>query len=84
VLRLGAMVVALELVAVVVAYAYFGWPMLLIGAPVVVGTVVTLLVVRASEGPRRLLHAHRAARWNPNATLPGGLMSGFFEVSKRR
>ena len=57
--------------------------MLLIGAPALVGTVVTLLVVRASEAPRRVLHAHRAARWDPDAALPGGLMSGFFEVPRR-
>jgi hypothetical protein len=84
VLRLGAMVVAMEVVALVVAYAYFGWPVLLIGAPALVGTVFVLLVVRASEGPRRKLHEHRAARWDPESAVPGGLMSGFFEASKRR
>ena len=83
-LRMGAMVVAMELAAVFVAYAYFGWPVLLIGAPAVVGTVMVLLVVRASEAPRRRLHEHRAARWDPDAALPGGLMSGFFEVSRPR
>jgi hypothetical protein len=82
VLRLGAVVVAMEFAALAVAYAYFGWPVLLIGAPALVGTVLVLLVVRASEGPRRKLHEHRAARWDPNATLPGGLMSGFFQPSK--
>jgi hypothetical protein len=51
---------------------------------VIVLTLVALLVVRASEGPRRMLHEHRASRWDPNAALPGGLMSGFFEVSKQR
>ena len=84
VLRMGATVVAMELAAVVVAYAYFGWPVLLIGAPALVGTVVVLLVVRASEAPRRKLQEHRAARWDPDAAVPGGLMSGFFEVSKKR
>jgi len=84
VLRLGAMVVAMEVAALAVAYAYFGWPVLLIGVPALVGTVFVLLVVRASEGPRRRLHEHRAARWDPDAALPGGLMSGFFDVSKRR
>jgi hypothetical protein len=84
VLRMGAVVVAMELAAVLVAYGYFGWPVLLIGAPALVGTVLVLLVVRASEGPRRALRAHRAARWDPDAALPGGLMSGFFEVPKQR
>jgi hypothetical protein len=84
VLRLGAMVVAMELAALVVAYVYFGWPVLLIGGPVLLGTVLVLLVVRASEGPRRKLHEHRAARWDPEAAVPGGLMSGFFEAPKRR
>ena len=83
-LRMGAMVVAMELVAVLVAYGYFGWPILLIGAPAVVGTVMVLLVVRASEAPRRMLQEHRASRWDPDAALPGGLMSGFFEVSRKR
>lgn len=78
------MVVAMELAAVLVAFAYFGWPVLLIGAPAVVGTVMVLLFVRASEAPRRILQAHRAARWDPDAALPGGLMSGFFEVSRQR
>jgi hypothetical protein len=84
VLRMGTVVVAMELAAVLVAYVYFGWPVLLIGAPAVVGTVMVLLVVRASEAPRRMLQEHRAARWDPDAALPGGLMSGFFEVSKQR
>jgi hypothetical protein len=78
------MVVAMELAAGLVAYGYFGWPVLVIGAPVIVLTLVALLVVRASEAPRRILQDHRAARWDPDAALPGGLMSGFFEVSKQR
>jgi hypothetical protein len=85
VLRMGTVVVAMELAALVVAYGYFGWPVLLIGAPALVGTVMVLVFVRASEAPRRMLDAHRAARWDPNATLPvGGLMSGFFELPKQR
>ena len=83
-LRMGAMVVGMELAAGLVAYGYFGWPVLLIGAPVVVLTLVALLVIRASEAPRRILQDHRAARWDPDAALPGGLMSGFFEVSRQR
>lgn len=83
-LRMGATVVALELAAVLVAYGYFGWPVLVIGVPVIVLTLVALLVIRASEAPRRMLQEHRASRWDPNAALPGGLMSGFFEVSRQR
>ena len=83
-LRMGATVVAMEMAAGLVAYGYFGWPVLVIGVPVIVLTLIALLFVRASEVPRRMLQAHRASRWDPNATLPGGLMSGFFEVSRRR
>ena len=83
-LRMGAMVVAMELMAVLVAYGYFGWPVLVIGVPAIVITLVALLVVRASEAPRRLLQAHRASRWDPDAALPGGLMSGFYEISRQR
>jgi hypothetical protein len=78
------MVVAMELAALLVAYVYFGWPVLLIGAPAIVGTIVALLVIRASEAPRRMLQEHRASRWDPDAAVPGGLMSGFFEVSRPR
>jgi hypothetical protein len=84
VLRMGVVVVGLELVALFVAFGYFGWPILVIGVPVIVLTLTALLVVRASEVPRRMLQEHRASRWDPNAALPGGLMSGFFEVSKQR
>ncbi|MFD1528203.1 hypothetical protein [Pseudonocardia aurantiaca] len=80
--RMGAAVIAMEGAALVVAYAYFGWPVLLVGVPVLLGTLLVLLFVRASEGPRRKLHEHRAARWDPEAALPGGLMSGFFEAKK--
>ena len=80
--RMGAAVIAMEGAALAVAYAYFGWPVLLVGVPVLVGTILVLLFVRASEGPRRKLHEHRAARWDPDAALPGGLMSGFFEAGK--
>ncbi len=83
-MRLGAMVIALEIAALAVAYAYFGWPILLIGAPALLGTVMVLLFVRASEMPRRKLQEHRAAQWDPEAALPGGLMSGFFEIAKNR
>lgn len=79
--RLGAAVVGMGLVALVVAYLFFGWPVLLVGVPafVAVGLLVAFVVV--SEAPRRRLEAHRATRFDPAAQLPGGLMSGFFEVS---
>ncbi|MGH3585946.1 MAG: hypothetical protein ACRDQ0_06450 [Pseudonocardia sp.] len=83
-LRSGAIVVALELVAIVVAFGYFGWPVLVMGVPVLLGTLLVFVFVRAYEWPRRRLQAHRASRWDPNATVPGGLMSGFFDLSKKR
>lgn len=83
-LRMGATVVAMELVAMLVAYGYFGWAVLVIGVPLIVLTLVALVVIRVSEAPRRMLQAHRASRWDPDAALPGGLMSGFFEVSRQR
>jgi hypothetical protein len=82
VVRIGAAVIAMEGFALAVAYAYFGWPVLLIGAPAIMGTLLVLVFVGASEGPRRKLQEHRAARWDPEAALPGGLMSGFFEPAK--
>lgn len=78
--RLGAAVMAMEVVALVVAYLAFGWPVLMVGVPFLLGTALVLALVRASEGPRRRLEEHRAARWDPSAATPGGLMSGFFEM----
>jgi hypothetical protein len=79
-LRLGAAVIAMETAALVVALMGFGWPVLLVGAPLMVGTVLVLIFVRLSEAPRRLLQAHRAAHWDPEAAVQGGLLSGFFEI----
>lgn len=85
-LRLGTAVIAMETVALTVAFLTFGWPVLLVGAPLMIGTVLVLIVVRLSEAPRRLLQEHRAAqwaaetRWDAEATVQGGLMSGFFEI----
>lgn len=78
--RLGAAIIAMEVAALAVAYLAFGWPVLMVGAPLLLGTVLVLVVVRVSEGPRRRLQEHRATRWDPTATVPGGLMSGFFEM----
>jgi hypothetical protein len=47
-----------------------------------VALVVAAVVV--SETPRRKLEEHRATRFDPSAQLPGGLMSGFFEMPKQR
>jgi hypothetical protein len=69
------------LVALVVAYLSFGWPVLLIGVPALVAVGLVVVAVLAFEAPRRRLEAHRATRFDPSIQVPGGLMSGFFEVS---
>lgn len=79
--RTGAAVVGMELAALVVAVLAFGWPVLLVGAPLLVGTLVMLVVVRLWELVRRRLEQHRSTRWDQAAALPDGLMSGFFAVS---
>jgi hypothetical protein len=78
-MRVGAAIVAMEVAALAVGYWAFDLGALLVGAPLLMGTVLVLIVVRASEAPRRRLHEHRATRWDRDAELPGGLMSGFFE-----
>jgi len=82
--RLGAVVVGMGLAAPVVAYLFFGWPVLLIGVPAFVGVCLVVVAVVASEAPRRKLEEHRATRFDPAAQLPGGLMSGFFEVPRQQ
>jgi membrane protein implicated in regulation of membrane protease activity len=82
--RLGAAVVGMGLAALVVAYLFFGWPVLLIGVPAFVGVALVVGAVVLSEAPRRKLEEHRATRFDPSAQLPGGLMSGFFEMPKAR
>lgn len=79
--RLGVAVVGMGLVALVMAYLFFGWPVLLIGIPAFVAVDLVVVAVLASEKPRRRLEAHRATRFDPAAQVPGGLMSGFFEVN---
>ena len=78
--RMGAAIIAMEIAALVVGYLAFDMAALLVGAPLLMVTVLVLLVVRASEAPRRRLAEQRASRWDPEAAQPGGLMSGFFEV----
>lgn len=77
--RATVMVIGLEAAAVVVAVLAFGWPVLVIGVPALVGTALVLLFVRLSERPRARLAEARAAR-HEESPVPGGLMSGFFEV----
>lgn len=78
--RLGAAIIAMESAALLVAVLAFGWPVLLIGAPLVVGTVLVLAVVRLWELLGRHLEQRRARRGQPVEANPG-LMTGFFEVS---
>jgi hypothetical protein len=78
--RLGAAVVGMGLAALVVAYLSFGWPVLVLGVPAFLAVGLVVVAVLVSEAPRRRLEQHRATRFDPSAQLPGGLMSGFFEV----
>ena len=78
-LRMGAVIIGMDIAALAVGYLAFDAAALLVGAPIIMATVLVLLVVRASEAPRRKLAAQRASRWDPDAAQPGGLMSGFFE-----
>lgn len=77
--KLVGAVLALTVAAVAVGCLAFGWPALLVGAPVLLGTVLTFVALRLSEGPRRRLREQRAARWAVDTPAAGGLMSGFFE-----
>ena len=79
--RLGVAVVGMGFVALLVAYLFFGWPVLLIGVPAFVAVGLVVVAVLVSEKPRRKLEAHRATRFDPAAQVPGGLMSGFFEIN---
>lgn len=78
--RMSALLIGMESTALLVAYLAFGWPVLIVGAPVLVATALVLLVVHVDERRR----AQRAAVL-PVAQLPDhppspGLMSGFFRV----
>ncbi len=80
--RSGAAVVAMEVIALLVALLAFGWPVLVVGVPLLLGTAILFVTLRLSVRPRRWLHARRAGRWE-DAPLPGGLMSGFFEIPRQ-
>lgn len=81
--RVGAALVAMELVALLLAVAAVGPVALVVGGPVVVATWVGIAVVWASRRPLARLQERRAARWADGTPEQGGLMSGFFEVSPR-
>jgi hypothetical protein len=78
--RVGTVVVALEGVALLLGVLAFGLPALLVGAPLLVCTLIGIVAVRLSAAPRRRLAQRRAARWDASAPASGGLMSGFFEA----
>lgn len=80
---MGSLVVGMEVAAVAVAVLAFGWPVLLVGVPLLVGTLIVLAAVALSEKPRRKLEAQRATRFNPEVAAQGGLMSGFFEIPRQ-
>ena len=69
--RLGAAVVGLGLAALVVAYLFFGWPVLLVGVPALVGVALVVAAVVVSETPRRKLEEHRATRFDPVRAAAG-------------
>lgn len=73
--RLGVAVVGMGFVALLVAYLFFGWPVLLVGIPAFIAVDLVVVAVLVSE-------AHRATRFDPAAQIPGGLMSGFFDINK--
>ena len=80
--RLGVAVVGMGFVALLVAYLFFGWPVLLVGIPAFIAVDLVVVAVLISEAPRRRLEEHRATRFDPAAQIPGGLMSGFFDINK--
>ncbi|WP_214406008.1 hypothetical protein [Pseudonocardia lacus] len=82
--RFAVAIIAMEIAALAVGYLAFDAAALLVGAPIIMATLLVLLVLRAAEIPRRRLAAQRASRWDPDAALPGGLMSGFFEAPGAR
>lgn len=88
--RLAGVVIGMAVGALVVAYLGFGWPVLLLGGPLLVGVAITVMVLVLTERPRALLRKRRAAvtgdsPWRSAVErgdhADNGLMSGFFEVS---
>ncbi|WP_224387602.1 hypothetical protein [Pseudonocardia sp. ICBG1293] len=76
--------------ALLLAYVVVGWPILVVGGPLLVGVALTVGILVLTERPRALLAERRAATqggtspWQaagPGHEQPGsGLMSGFFEM----
>ncbi|MDN5918470.1 MAG: hypothetical protein L0I76_25790 [Pseudonocardia sp.] len=88
--RLAGVVIGMAACALLVAYLAFGWPVLVVGGPLLVGVATTLVVLAITERPRRALLDRRsgltgespwrtAAERGENPSV--GLMSGFFEIS---
>lgn len=89
--RLAGAVVGMAAVALVVAYLGFGWPVLVLGGPLLVGITITVAVLVLTERPRAVLRERREGRPGPGSPwrdaaergepTDSGLMSGFFELS---
>lgn len=86
-LRMGTVVLGMEIAAVAVAVYGFGLLVLLVGVPLIVVTVLIVLVAAVSERNRRSRQARadqaeHARAIDPEGTvyLGRGLMSGFFEL----
>lgn len=86
-LRMGALVLGMEIAAVAFAVYGFGWLVLLVGAPLILVTLLIVLVAAMSERNRRLRQARddeaaQVRKLDPEGTvyLGRGLMSGFFEL----
>lgn len=88
--RWAGTVIGMAALALGLTYLAFGWPALVIGGPLFVGVVTTLVVLLVTERPRRALRDRRDGRtaqspWRTAAERgeqpSAGLMSGFFELS---
>lgn len=74
--RMSALVIVMESLAVLFAVLLFGRPVLIIGGPALVATILVLVAVQLAE--RRRIRREQAVAAVP--TVPGGLMSGFFRL----
>jgi len=86
-LRMGALVLGMEIAAVAFAVYGFGWLVLLVGVPLIIATLLIVLVAAVSERNRKARQARddeaaQARKLDPEGTvyLGRGLMSGFFEL----
>ncbi len=88
--RLAGAVIGMAAGALVLAYVVVGWPILVVGGPLLVGVALTVGILVLTERPRALLAQRRATQggtspWQAAVGTrdeqPGsGLMSGFFEM----